>query len=238
MKIFHFDVTWTPRLQGEMHATHAWCLPGVECPMCGETWANTGLAYPSIDLSEISEADAFTARVVPWEEFERLRRAIEPLARGQVVLPGTELGPLRGSAKGSATSFGAFVSMEAWTVCVRDSTAVALTRAGLRGIRPFDTKIIGPTTVPTILELEVLPRASLAPECLPGGAFPASCKKCGRVPLAAPESIALQRATVPDDVDIFRGSDLTTYVFVTERFVDACSGLEIGNVVFKEVTLL
>jgi uncharacterized double-CXXCG motif protein len=237
MKIFHFDVTWTPRLKGEMDAAHSWCLPGVECPVCGETWSNTGLEYPSIDLSELDGADQFTARVVSWEEFDRLRRTIEPLTRGERVEPGTELGPLRGTAKGPATSFGAFISMAQWTVCVSDSTVPALMRAGLRGIRPFGTKLIGPTTVPTILELEVLARASLSPDCLPGGVFPPRCEKCGRLPLAAPDSVVLQRATVPKDVDIFRGSDLTTYVFVTERFVEACSELDITNAVFREVSL-
>ena len=49
-----------------IEATHEWGLPGVICPVCGNTWSNDGLAHPLISLSDLPlERDYRIPRAVP-----------------------------------------------------------------------------------------------------------------------------------------------------------------------------
>jgi uncharacterized double-CXXCG motif protein len=91
-----------PRYSGWYTYGHKWGLPGVHCPECKATWATTGNAYPSVDLSHLpaQEQKKYLPRVEEdMTEFERLCEQVRPLVPPGVPLrPGTEFGPMNGSA--------------------------------------------------------------------------------------------------------------------------------------------
>src|SRR5687768_1808883 len=82
---------------------HRWGLPGLRCEVCGVTWAQTGVSYPTVDLSVLEDAGRFeTQWPVERQEFERLKARVSPLLpAGLAAPPGTGLGPFVGTATGS-----------------------------------------------------------------------------------------------------------------------------------------
>jgi uncharacterized double-CXXCG motif protein len=237
MKLYHLSIGSTDAFNGELAARHAFGLPGVHCPLCGSRWASTGVAYPTVDVSALPQRDRIKTGNVPWAEFVELRELVRGLLPGRLPLPpGTGFGALRGKAKGNDDAFGSFVPLVPWTIVVRDRAARALAAAGLAGIRSAPVQLQFPSTALSIEELEVWPLVSLAKECLPGGEWPKACAQCGRLDLKAPERVVLDGATVPK-LDIFRGAELSTYIFVTERFVEACESIQLTNLTVTEVAV-
>jgi hypothetical protein len=49
-----------------------------------------------------------------------------------------------------------------------------------------------------------------------------------------PRRIALKASSIREGGDVFRGSDLTTAIFGTERFVDALRGSGVGELITSE----
>ncbi len=47
--------------------------------------------------------------------------------------------------------------------------------------------------------------------------------------------ILIDGLSIPDDVDIFRVSNFTTIILVTEKFVETITNLNIKGVIFEEV---
>ena len=50
-----------------------------------------------------------------------------------------------------------------------------------------------------------------------------------------PEEIVLKASSIPDDTDVFRGIDLTTAIFATERFLEALRSFGTTDFAFEEV---
>ena len=119
-----------PHPTSVIDATHEWCLPGVICPVCGNTWSDAGLAYPLISLSELPfESEYRIARAVPLTEFNLLKSRLGPvLRRGTFVLPGTEFGPLVGKASGK---FGDFAWLNPWTPLIKGDAYLQLRGKGV-----------------------------------------------------------------------------------------------------------
>jgi len=90
---------------------------------------------------------------------------------------------------------------------------------------------------PELLQLELLPRGQLHPDCLPKDR-PAPCEKCGRKGWRRPEEPILEAAALPDDVDLFRVEGFTTMIVGSERFVAAARRLGYEqDIVFRELPL-
>jgi uncharacterized double-CXXCG motif protein len=107
-----------PRYSGTYSASRSWYLPGVHCPECDSSWGGRSDAYPSVDLSVLSDPAKYSARLEEdYAEFERLREQVRPLVPSGVSLwPGTEFGPLVGAAKGE---FGSLVMCYPWALLRR-----------------------------------------------------------------------------------------------------------------------
>jgi len=73
---------------------------------------------------------------------------------------------------------------------------------------------------PRLAEVYLEPSAELHSSIIPFDLAP-PCEECGRWALQIPTRIVLKASSVPPDTDVFRGRDLTTAVFATDRFVDA-----------------
>ena len=214
------------RWSGSYRARRRWALPGLEtCPGCRATWAG-GLAHPAVDLSAVKESsDLEERRPEPFEEFSRLRERVRPFCPpGTLLAPGTEFGPLEGSARGK---WGPVTSVM-WNVLVREDALDVLMALELRGIVPVWPRFRRPPS-PRVAELALLPRGRLHPDCLPPERT-GPCDVCGRDAWRLPTHRWLDPAALPDDLDVFRLEDAQTLVVVSERFAEALSRLEPSDV--------
>lgn len=215
------------RWSGTCHAERRWSLPGLEgCPGCRETWSGV-LAYPAVDLSELEDArELEQSRPEPFEEYVRLRELVRPYCPPNALLePGTAFGSLVGSACGKWGP----VTLDLWTLFIREDALQVLTE--LRGIVPVWPRFRRPPS-PRVAELELLPRGRLHPDCLPPDRS-APCGVCGRQEWTLPTHYWLDPSSLPDGLDVFRLEDAVTLVAVSERFADALSRLEPSDVTLK-----
>jgi uncharacterized double-CXXCG motif protein len=224
------------RYTGELNAVPRWGLPGVRCHECGESWASAGVLYPSVDLSGLPEHESFKkARAEPIEEFERLRERVRPLVpAGAPLPPGTEFGPLVGSAQGT---FGSFHYDAPWSLLVRREALEALQAKGLRGLMGCRTELrFRQKKAPELLELQLEAHGQLHPDCLPL-ARRVACARCGGGGARRPEQPILDAASMPAEVDLFRLSDFRGMMIASERFVEAVRQLGLDGVAFHELPL-
>lgn len=214
-----------------IHDEHKWGLPGVKCSMCGATWGNVGLAYPSIDLSALSNEKRYrNVWPVPLEELEELRRPIRQLVGDEIYLPpGTDFGSLVGSAKGN---FGDFAWVNSWTLLIRREVLQALKSSGVSMPIGVPAQLrFAKRNQPEFLELQIEPYAMLV--------FPPStpqpCPACDRLGISLPEQIIVEEPSIPTDVDLFRARNFTTIILATERFMEATQSLKLTDISFQEV---
>ncbi|TSC23090.1 double-CXXCG motif protein [Corallococcus sp. Z5C101001] len=220
---------------GDFDAAPKWGLPGIkDCPGCGATWASWGDHYPSVDLSDLPERQAFEeARPEPFHEFVRLRELIRPLAPPNVALsPGTSFGPLVGRASGQ---FAPFSGLESCWILVRRDAFDSLQAAGVRGLLGCKTELrFRQKTPPDILELQLEPRGLLHPDCFPPDLAP-PCTTCGRLGLRLPEDPILDGTSLPTDTDLFRLGNYSTVLIGTDRFKDAVEQGGWTGISFREL---
>jgi uncharacterized double-CXXCG motif protein len=133
MRMFEINPDYKSEPPGSdlLRVKRKWALPGIKCDSCNATWSNTGLAYPSVDLSSLPSADRYKVlSPVALAEFEQVRRPIAELMPADSVLkPGTAFGSLTGAVKGK---FGDFVWLNPWTVLVRQEAYNLLVQEGVR----------------------------------------------------------------------------------------------------------
>lgn len=224
-----------PRYSGGYDYGHKWGLPGSQCPVCG-AGTKTGDAYPSVDLSHLpaEEQKKYLPRFEPdFAEFERLREQVRPLVPPGVHLwPGTDFGPLNGKAQGE---FGPLVLHHPWTLVMQREPLEQLLAQGQRGLKGVRTELrFRKKNPPELLELELLPRGELHPDCLVESHPP--CPRCGSRGLKRSEEPILNAVTLPEGLDLFRMSDFMTMIIVTERFVEAVRRLGYEqDILFREL---
>lgn len=235
MRIFEVKPDDTSEASGLFNASHKWGLPGVVCTACGQIWSQTGVAYPSVDLTSLpSEKRYRDLRPVSLDELNELRRAVLPLLPKDVPLPpGTAFGALTGTAQGT---FDDVEWINSWTMLVQSEVLKRLQYAGVRtpvSVRPT-LAFKGRDTL-DLLELELEPHAKMSTEALLSDDAPCQC--CGYIGLSTPEHITVEFSSMPQKVDLFRGRDYTTLIFATERFVKAAQHLNLTGVKFHEVDI-
>ncbi|MCP3135814.1 SitI6 family double-CXXCG motif immunity protein [Pyxidicoccus xibeiensis] len=231
MRFFRLKDVNPPRYSGEYQADHQWFLPGVRCPMCHDTWSSIGEAYPCVDLSALPERKKFKARLEEdFEEFTRLREQVRPLAPlGVPLKPGTGLGPLVGTARGS---FAQLVLQNPWTVLMHREALEQLQAEGVRGLKGCRTELrFRDKHPPELLELQVEPGGLFHRDCLPPHV---PCPTCGPR-FSMPREPLLDAASLPTDRDLFRLANFSTVIVGSERFVDTVRRLCFEEVDFREL---
>lgn len=217
-----------------INARHKWGLPGVQCSECGETWAQTGIAYPSVDLSDLPGEEQYRSLwPVPMEIFEERRKSVLPLIPDRSVPPpGTALGPLVGQIQGW---FGDFAWANPWTLLIQPKPLAQLRTEGVRVPNAVRAQLTPKkTNVQELFEFELEPKVRVSTSSILSNSVP-RCKFCGRDPLKLARKISILGSSIPSDIDVFRDSLFTTLIFATDRFVEAVNNLELSGLEFDEV---
>jgi len=218
------------------NAKYKWGLPGMHCPHCGTVGGWTGLQYPCVDLSGLPAQELkklSNGWPVPFEEFERRRELVRPLAPTHALLKtGTEFGPLTGTGAGS---FGQLFMQNPWSLFVRRETLEQLQGSGLHGLQgcPVSIRFRGKSS-PELWELQLVTQGQLHPDCLPQE-HPSPCPKCDRTGISLPNTYWLDAASLPESLDVFRLTDFPTLIIATERMVEAVKLLKLDGVDFRQV---
>src|SRR5688572_3699101 len=183
-------------------AGHPWCLPGVECDECRNTWGAVDVEYPSVAISRTLSVRLHSG-VVSVEDFHHLRdRVAHETGRTFPKLsPGTQFGPLRGRVFGTMVSD--FCWASPWTIfltrhCYDTLASHGLIFSGsvglaLRGAEAFKQEFVEVEAHPT-LQIE---EYSFAETSKP------VCAKCGYNPKQLVEVI-VKRNVIPGGCDLFR----------------------------------
>lgn len=217
-------VNWAKK--NYIEATHAYKLPGVRCPSCG-VWSMTGVIYPYVDESQLG-SKLLPSAPVSVDQFKSLAADLgAALGFGRPVLPGTDLGPLRGRANGT---FGDFAWVNPWTPLVRESVWQSLEEGGLK-LRAARAEL-GFKNQPheTFFELEAIPRVRLA-----NGMEADSCGICGRNPTSMPEHLALDAASFDGSIALQRVRGLPTVLIVNDSFARFIEERKLRDVVLTPV---
>ncbi len=239
MRFYSLVRASNPRFSAYYTDDRRWGLPGTQCPVCHAIWSTAADAYPSVDLSHLPPHEQ-KKYVDPFEEnyseFERIREQVRPLAPPGVHLwPGTGFGPMTGSARGQ---FAPLSLTHPWTLLLHREPFERLKAEGLRGLKGVRAELrFRKKNPPELLEMELLPRGRVHPDCLPAD-LPAPCPKCERVGGKRPDEseMILDATTLPADLDLFRLEDFMTTIIVTERFVEAVRRLGYEQaIVFHEL---
>ena len=221
-----------------VNATHKWAIPGIKCTACGTTWANTGLAYPGVDLSYLPCVEAYQDQwpIAP-DRFDELRDKVLPLVPPKsLVLPGTEFGPLTGDIQGQFDQ-AVFIWVNPWTLLLRRDAQQYFHNSGVILPITLDTDLTYKGKLcSTLVELQIEARASIL-QYDKTTRSETACFLCGHHPMLRPEPVIIQEACLPDDLDLFRLREFTTLILATERFFRVCQELAITDLLFREARI-
>jgi hypothetical protein len=165
---------WAIRNKPDIRAAHATGLPGLDCPREGP-WTTIGLSYPTIDVEDVrARVGTIKRGSVSLAAFECLReKLVMSLPANMWLGPGTNFGPLMGSASGRIGDFG-WPSW--WDMVVRENVLAAMREAGF-SIRARIAQLkFRKKKHEALHELEIWPTAHMAryAKSLP-------CELCGRI---------------------------------------------------------
>lgn len=236
MKVFMIlpdDNGWGGKYRYQINASHKWGLPGVACSRCGNTWSLTGVNYPSVDLSVLSNANRFNdPRPVSVEEFLFLRKQISRfLPPNSYQPPGTALGPLVGNAWGK---FGDFSWLNPWTLLINEylynefrSLDVVLPEGKIPELK-FRSK-----SQPNLVEPQIEPLVKLAQSSFSNSDSP-PCPSCGYNAQKL-KLMIVDRPSIPPNVNLFRPIEHPTRILTSEEFINVVIMKKLKGIIYKEV---
>jgi uncharacterized double-CXXCG motif protein len=223
------------RYRGEYRATRQWRLPGTRCPECRVIWSGVGNSWPGVNLSDLEDAETLEKPHLEEDsaEFDRLKELVRPrVPPGMPLWPGTEFGPLVGSARGH---FGPLFMPYSYILLIQPEALEQLRASGVRGLTPCRTALrFGQKSAPELLELQIEPHGLLHPDCIPPE-HRTPCARCGRWGFSLPEHRLLDRASLPEQLDLFRLANFTTVIVASERLVKAIRHLGLEEVAMREL---
>lgn len=237
MRIFQIREDQFRKKAGYIDAIHKWGLPGVDCPVCNQIWSTVSLEYPAVDLTDFADEKLYReARLEPLSEFLKLRQKIaDAFPRLPELGPGTSFGPSVGRAVGGRLD--GFVWRAWWTICLEASALEKLKGGGLSLPDSVKAELKFKKESQEVFEFD-LPLKSKLVNPVYDGIQLKYCDACGRDSASKPEEMLIEHSSIPNDVDIFRVSNFTTIILVTEKFVETVANLDIKGAVFEEIKIV
>lgn len=215
----------------EFEANRRWRLPGVMCEVCGDTWASPVSIYPSIELTGLGwDTELAEWHHVSLPEFALIRARVAAAVPeiADLLVPGTELGPLSGRVSGPTPDV---IWRLYWTPLFPASAFErSLASLNLLAVRElFD--VDGHREVFYELDIRRTARRVMPDGSDPNGVRCESCRKPVLIPSA---NFILERSSV-GDADVLR---VTGAVVVSERFAEALERERLTGVRLEDVTLV
>jgi uncharacterized double-CXXCG motif protein len=234
MKIFEIREDGSRKKVPYIDAAHKWGLPGVRCPICNSWWSTVGLEYPSVDLTNFPEEKLYReARSESLSEFLKLKQKIaNAFPQLTMLKPGAEFGPSVGKAIGKR--FDGFVWRAWWTICLEANALEKLKGNALSLPNSVKAELRFKKEEQEIFEFD-LPLKGKLTNGIYDDIQSKYCNTCGRDSASKPDEILIEHLSLPTDIDIFRVSNFTTIILVTDKFVETVTNLGIKGAIFNEV---
>jgi uncharacterized double-CXXCG motif protein len=190
-----------------------------------------------VDLSGLKDAKTLAKAHLEedYAEFERLREQVRPLVPpGMPLRPGTKFGPLTGRARGH---FGQLFMQYSYLLLIQREALEQLQARGLRGLTACPTALrFRQKSAPEFWELQIELHGQLHPDCIPPE-YRTPCAHCGRWGFTLPKERLLDRASLPEHLDLFRLTNAPVVIVASERLVEAIHHLGLEEVVVRELPL-
>jgi hypothetical protein len=165
---------------------------------------------------------------LPLEQFYALAASVQPvLGDNRPVEPGTELGPLRGKAKGN---FGDFAWVNPWTPLLRESVWLALRDSGIHLVGTQAELDFGKRVHEPLVELEVLPTASL-----PKSLLPEKCSICGRLGGGLPDTLYVDGLAFDASIPLQRLAEHPAVLVANEEFARFINHRKLRDVIVTPI---
>lgn len=227
------DQNWGINHSYIINAFREYYVPAVSCSECNATWATTGVIYPTVDYDNIkSLAVLLKPMPVSLETYKEIyHRLLMSIGTGRLIMPGTELGPLSGTAKGE---MGDFSWVNPWTPLIRESVLSEFNAREIN-LTVAETKIkLSSKIKEKYLEIEAIP---LARVFISHMSQPQVCQKCGRTTLKPTDSQVIALDSIDMKIPVQRCQQLPTMILVNEKFANAVRDLKLSNIVLEPVEL-
>lgn len=240
MKYYQIKPDYSDKKQNYLEATHKWGLPGVSCNICNQVWSNVGIQYPSVDISELSISEeleeGWVASLSELKSFQTEIRTAFP--EYHILPPGSEFGCLIGKEVGKKSGyFNDFIWNLPWTIILRENTLDKLHFEKLKLPKTIEPIIKFKTQPQKIYEFEILPFGNLLNPIFENNRDNA-CLGCDRIGVSMPHEILVEKETIPIDLDIFRLTNFSTIIVITERLVEAAKRLQLKGAIFNEIKVI
>lgn len=220
-----------------IHDGHRWIMPSVSCDLCGETWATTGLEYPSIDLSGFDwHVEYQRARPVPAVEWFRLRdQLIKALPDDIEIKPGLCMGPSTGLIRGRVRDmawryyFACFLYRELYNNL--SGAGVRMPKCYKTELQTDEVKLKG-----ELVELEIRPAILMKDDCY--DIIKDKCPRCGYMRTKWNGVVRVDESSMTLNCDIFRVSNHPTIILATGRFVDAVKQMGLVSIECHDIEVV
>lgn len=222
---------WAIRHKPDIRAAHATGLPGLICPTEGP-WATTGLSYPTVDVNNVK---ALVGNLKRWPVslavFEGLREKLTTLLPASTWLePGTDFGPLIGSASGTIGDFG---WPTWWDMVVRESVLAAMREAGFSLRARVAELKFRKKQHETLHELEIWPTALAV-----GYTRSVPCELCGRVDDSVPDEFAVDGSSLRPEEPFQRLFQFPSHIIANEAMAAFIRSRGLTDIVLRPIQIV
>ena len=186
-------------------------MPGLRCDHCGEAWAQTGMAFPEIELPGSVDEEPYTTRwPVSNERFAELVAPVRTRFPSSLeIRPGLQFGRLTGAVM--RIDHSDFFWINPWTlVTTRPIAEVLSSQLGIRFVAA-ELRAVG--WKPDLVELCVPPAARARSETAQ------TCSRCGREDIKRNNLSQLCVGAQEDLPALFRITNFPTIVIGSASFV-------------------
>lgn len=226
MKCYLLRPSTKKRARYLINAAHDWCVPGVDCPECGP-WARTGLIYPTISPETVGPTVSLPrASNVPLASYHELISVLRPFLRASYDLaPGTEFGPLFGTASGV---FADISWINPWTPLFTSDALLKLKHNGI-DVPAVEAKLRyrkAPCT--HLLEPELLPTVDLHDSTYIHPLIE-PCRLCGRQRNERRHRPVIDGSTFATGVPLQRIRQHPTQIVANENFAAVAEQLKLDG---------
>lgn len=201
----------------ELDGERALTLPGVECPVCDDAWAISGIEYPTVDITPLKSA---LGKVDPWPvsiaAFCDIKAKVARIVGNDIlIVPGAGFGPLvKVHMKRELLDL---VWMLPWTLLLNIKALRKISDSGIH----LAVRKIEPGRNGSMIEyFEVEARPTAGSKIRRTGM---RCHACGREEFQKPKKIVLDRSAYDETIPVQRVREWPTKLVISGALMEVIS---------------